>query len=214
VPIVSLVQVTTTTPGEAARISLVSGSPGYIVQVDDTDTDVRDGLIAEILSRSDAVECTIVSDDSFEIAGLGVGLAWPIGALEGTIVTPVEIADVEVTSSTRTATVRVELFAFDVPGEMADDYADTMVGQLALFAPFLAERSCSVVGQRPRVQDVSATSGAERETRAYFDLQFAQWTRRMSADPAAVGSITPPDTLAQPENGAVAAIELLRSVAA
>jgi hypothetical protein len=214
VSLTSLVQVTTTTEDEAARISLVSGWPGYIVQAGDAIEDVRDGLIAEILSRSDAVTCEVTADDAFEIAGLGPGLAWPISALEGTVVTSVDVADVEITADTRTATIRVELFAFDTPDARADDYADSMVGQLKEFASFFAERSCSVVGLRPRVQDISATSGAERETRAYFDLQIAQWTRRTAADPAALDSISDPSYLAQPPAGDLADIELRRATVA
>jgi hypothetical protein len=213
VSLTSRVQVTTTTPETAARISLVSGWPGYIVQVDDEITDVRDGLMAEILSRSDAVTCEIDADDAFTIAGLGPGLAWPIGALEGTVVTPVDVADVEISSNTRVFTVRVELFAFDTPDERADDYADAMIGRLAEFASFFAERSCSVIGVPPRSQDISAASGAERETRAYFDLQIAQWTRRTAADPAAVESISSPSIVAEPSSD-LADIELRRAVAA
>lgn len=215
-PLVSSVQVTTTTVGEAARIDLGHGAPGYPVEAGDAITDVRDGLIAAISARPDAVTMAVTDDDAFTIAGLGPGLAWPIAAVEGAVVTPVTIGDVEVTEASRTTIVRVDLFGFDAPDETALDYADTMIADLgrAQTAAFFAERGVSVIGARPSVTDISALSGGERETRAFFDLQVSQWTRHTDANSATVATIEYPDTLAIPAGANTADVDLLRQMTA
>lgn len=182
IPILTRVTVTATAVGEAARITLGFGSPGYVVQDGDAITDVRDGLIAAIEDRPDAVTCTVVDDDAFTVAGMGFGLAWPLDAIEGVTVEPVTLADVEVTETTRTNAVQIQCFGFTEPDAMALDYIDTLIADLgrAGTADFFAERGCSVVGLRPTAVDISALSSAERESRAYFDLQIAQWTRHTS----------------------------------
>jgi hypothetical protein len=183
IPILTRVTVTTTTPGAAARVALGFGSPGYVVQVGDDLTDVRDGLIAEILARPDAVTCTVVGAASFDVAGLGVGLAWPLDAIEGVTVAAQTFADVEVCEATRTSVIQVQCFGFDAPDERAIDYIDALILSLGRgdVRDFFAERGCSVVGFRPSSTDISALSGAERETRAYTDVQISQWTRSTDA---------------------------------
>lgn len=214
-PLVSSVQVTTTTVGEAARIVLGHGTPGYPVQVGDAIEDVRDGLIAAIAARPDAVTMAVTGPDTFTIAGLGPGLAWPIAVVEGCTVTPVTVGDVEVTEATRTTIVRVDLFGFTAPDETALDYADTLIADLgrAQTAAFFSERGVSMIGARPSMTDISALSGAERETRAFFDLQVAQWTRHTDADTATLAEVADPQTLAIPAGGNSADVDLLRLTA-
>ena len=214
-PLMSSVQVTTTTVGQAARIDLGHGSPGYPVQVGDAIEDVRDGLIAAIAARPDAVTTAVTAPDTFTVSGLGPGLAWPIAAVEGAVVTPITIGDVEITETTRTTVVRVDLFGFDTPDETGLDYADTLIADLgrAQTAAFFSERGVSVIGPRPSVGDLSALSGAERETRAFFDLQVAQWTRHTDANSATVTAIADPETLAIPAGGNAADVDLLRLTA-
>ena len=211
----SSVQVTTTTVGEAARINLGHGAPGYPVEAGDAIEDVRDGLIAAIAARPDAVTTAITAGDTFTVTGLGPGLAWPISAVEGAVVTPVTIGDVEVTEAARTTIVRVQLFGFDTPDNTALDYADSLIADLgrAQTAAFFSERGVSVIGARPSVTDISALSGAERETRAFFDLQVSQWTRHTDADSATVATIGDPETLAIPAGANTADVDLLRLTA-
>jgi len=121
--------------------------------------------------------------------------------VEGVSVAPGTLADVEVTETTRTTVVRVESWGLDTPDERALDYADALIADLgrAQTAAYFAERGCAIVGNRPVVQATSALSGAERETRAYFDLQVAQWTRHTTQDPAALAETAAPEiALARP----------------
>lgn len=200
IAVTSLVEITASAVGEAARITLGFGAPGYAVQVGDAVDDIRDGLIAAIEARPDAVTCTVVAADAFTIAGEGYGLAWPCDAVEGVTVTPTTTADVEVTETTRTNVVQIQCFGFVDPDETALDYIDALIADLgrAETAAFFGERGCSVVGFRPTAVDISALSGAERESRAYFDLQVAQWTRHTAAADSLVSVTGPSIELERP----------------
>ena len=208
IPTVNGVTILTDVVGTSAAITLNYGGYRYAVQPGDSLTDVRDGLIAELVDGPDALSVAVLDAVSFRVAGLGVGLAYPLGAVEGVSVAPATVQDVQVTETTRTTTVRVELFGFDDPDDRALDYADAMIADIgrAVTARTLAERGVSVVGNRPTAQDTSALSGAARETRAFFDLQVAQCTRHTTADPAAVASVESPPF--------VAGVDLLREGAA
>ena len=196
VPTTTRVVVTTTTAGAAARVILGFGSAYYIVQAGDTLTSVRDGLIAAILARPDAVTCTTVAADSFDIAGLGIGLAWPIEAIEGVTTTPTASADIEIVDTTFTTLVRVEIFGADSGDEQAQDYSAALIADLysASTVLYFASAGCSIVGRRPSAVNLSAMSGALQETREYFDVSISQLSR--STDDASAlasagaGSIT------------------------
>lgn len=194
IPTLSEVTVTTTTVGEAARVILAYGAPGYAVQVGDDLAAVRAGLIAAINARPDPVAITLDADPAkFQIAGLGPGLAWPLSAVEGCTVDTLTLSDVEITETSRTTVVRVECFGYDTPDARALDVLDALVGNLgrAATAAYFADRGCAVVGARPSVTDISAVSGAERETRAYFDLRVSQWTRYTTTDAPALADSSP-----------------------
>jgi hypothetical protein len=186
--------VLTTTVGEAAAIALNHGTYRYPVQLGDLISDVRDGLIADILAGPDPVAISVTGANAFEITGLPGIVIYPIDVVEGTAVAPVTLDTVTVSEETRTTTVRVESFGLDTEDERALDYADALVGDLGRpeTAATFAAGGVSIVGQRPAAQDTSAISGGERETRAFFDLQVAQWSRHYTIDPATLDALEDP----------------------
>ena len=188
------VTVLTDTPGTAARISLNYGAPGYVVQGGNDLEAVRDGLIAEIESRPDPVSITPVGADAFDITGLGPALAYPIGVVEGVQVDPVVVETVEFQEMSRTSRVRVQIFGADLPDERASDYADAMIAAIgdAETVQFMSERGAAFTGARPSPQDISAASGAERESRSFFDLLVSQWTRHTQVTDLTVEEIADP----------------------
>lgn len=194
VPLTATVTVTTATEGEAARLALGYGAPGYAVQAGDDLIDVRDGLIAAIEDRPDPVTIVTTDDATFTITGLGPGMIYPIEAIEGVTVTVDTTGTVEIVESSRTSAVQVQCFGFITPDDRALDYIDAMISDLgrADTSAYFAERGCAVVGTRPTAVDISTLSGAERESRAYFDLRVAQWTRHMASDAPALVSVVNP----------------------
>jgi len=194
VPLTATVTVTTAVTGTAARIALGYGAPGYVVPAGSTLTTVRDGLIAAIEDRPDPVTIVTTGAATFSITGLGPGMIYPIEAIEGVTVTINTSGTVEIVESSRTSAVQVQCFGFTAPDARALDYIDAMISDLgrADTAAYFADRGCAVVGTRPTAVDISTLSGAERESRAYFDLRVAQWTRHMASNAPALVSIVDP----------------------
>lgn len=159
-----------------------------------TGPDLLTLLTDALLDGPDALAVNITAPDTFTLSGLPGALVWPFDALEGVSITPTLPRTVSVLETTRTSTLRIESYGAIAPNERALDYGDALIadlGRSATSAAF-ARRGVSIVGNRPTLNDISATSGGERETRAFFDVQVAQWTRHVTEDPLTVTQVTSP----------------------
>ena len=161
-------------------------SAGVIVNFGDyraVGGDLVSGLSDALVSGPDKFAATITGADRFDLTG---PLVWPYRAINGVTVNPINLRPVEILETTRTSIVRIEIAGANTPDERALDYGDALIADLGRSAASsaFAYRGVSIVGNRPTLTDISALSGGERESRAFFDLQVAQWTRHATAEPA------------------------------
>lgn len=180
--------VTGASAGDLVGIGLTSARWAYEVQVGDTDTDARDGLLALFSADSRQLPGVTVSASGadsivFDSAG-AVGALWRSSAIgPSTVVSVVDSNAVDCEVTTGRAEMLLELQAYASAGPDAASVLADLLGGLVSYDVMATRERLGVIfgGAAGDVVDLTAIAGADFESRASVRISAAMRTYRAVA---------------------------------